>query len=172
MRPPLIIRPTRKLAAKLGVEPVSSLPSAENPLLDWTAHLFTVGHQQHILVVNSETLYSCVIPGGRCRSVSAFVDAFAQGLIEVLGRDGLGPLPDFVLDCLQENSIFCRASDRRVLGSINDFVFGAEVYIIEAGLPLPEVSRRLNQTPMKLIKYGVPSEEMSRLLGKLGEAEH
>jgi hypothetical protein len=160
----LIIRLTRKLATKLGANPVPSLPSTENSLFDWTAHLFMAGHRQHIIVVNSATLYSCVIPGGRCRSASTFMNFFNDSLAVVLERDGLGPLPDYILDCLQEDPVFCRASDRRVQGSINDFVLGAEVYIIEAGLPLPEVSYRLNQTPMKQIKYSFPSDEMRNLI--------
>lgn len=160
----MIFRLTRKLSAKLEVAPAPSLPSAENPLLDWTAHLFMAGHRQYIIVTNTATLYSCVIPGGRCRSVSVFMGNFAQGFADVLERDGLGPLPDFVFDCLQEKSVFCRASDRRVLGSINDLVFGVKVYITEAGLPLQEVSHRLNQTPMKLIKHSIPTDEMRKLL--------
>jgi hypothetical protein len=168
----VIFRLTRRLAAKLGVEPVPSLPSAGNPLHDWTGHLFVAGRGQYIIVTNSVTLYSVVIPGGECRTAGTFVGAFTEELGGVLNRDGLGLLSSGVIPDLSKNLIFCRASDRRALGSINDFVFGAKVYIIEAGLPLPEVSRRLNQTPMKLIKYGVPCDEMSRLLGRFGEAEH
>lgn len=122
------------------------------------------GRRQFIIVTNSATLYSVVMPGGSCRSAGTFVGAFAEELGGVLDRDGLGSLSSCVISDLSKNLVFCRASDRRVLGSINDFVFGAKVYINEADLPLPEVSHRLNQTPMRLVKYSVPADEMRKLL--------
>jgi len=160
----MIFRLTRRLAAKLGVEPVPSLPSAGNPLHDWTGHLFVAGSRQYIIVTNSVTLYSVVMHGGGCRNAGTFVGAFMGELSGVLDRDGLGLLSSRLIPDLSKNLVFCRASDRRVLGSINDFVFGAKVYIIEAGLPLLEVSRRLNQTPMRLIKHSGPADEMRKLL--------
>jgi len=160
----MIFRLTRRLATKLGVEPIPSLPLDGDPLCDWTAHLFMVGHLQYIILTNTATLYSAVIPGRGNTGVSSFIENALAGIGEILRLDDLDSLLKPLMAEPLENLSFCKGSDRRVLGSINDFVFGAKVYITEAGLPLPEVSSRLNQTPMRVINYSVPADEMRKLL--------
>jgi hypothetical protein len=168
----MIFRVTSRLATKLGVEPVPPLPLSKSFLHDWTAHFFMAGRLQYIILTNTATLYSAVILGRGNTGVSSFIKNALAGIGESLQLDGLDSLFRPLMAEPLENRTFCRASDRRVLGSVNDLIFGAKVYIIEARLPLPEVSRRLNRTPMKLLKYGVPYDEMSRLLWDLGRTEH
>jgi hypothetical protein len=98
----MILRLTHRLATKLGLELVPSLPPAGNSLCDWTAHLFMAGRLQYIIVTNTTALYSYVIPGGRCRSECTLMDTFAHGLADVLGQNELRPLADSAIDGMWE----------------------------------------------------------------------
>jgi hypothetical protein len=160
----MIFRLTRKLATKLGVEPAPSLPPDGSFLHDWTANLFVAGRVQYFIVTNTSTLYSAVIHGRGNTGAYSFIENVLADIGEILRLDGLSSIFTPMLADPVENTSFRKASDGRVLGSVNDFVFGAKVFIISARLPLPEVSCLLNQTPMKLIKYSVPCDHMRKLL--------
>jgi hypothetical protein len=58
---------------------------------------------------------------------------------------------------------FCKASDRSVLGSINELVFQATCDFLETGYPLVLVNRRINRIPMSRLKYCLAVEEFAAL---------
>ena len=59
----MIFRLSDKLKVKIKVGTLGALPLHENPLADWSAHLFLAGRTQYILVSNPSSLYSLVLPG-------------------------------------------------------------------------------------------------------------
>ncbi len=59
----MIIRLTAKLGKKIKNIPSATLPPDSNPFADWSAHLFTAERRQYILVANTSSLYSVVMPG-------------------------------------------------------------------------------------------------------------
>ena len=52
--------------------------------------------------------------------------------------------------------MFCKAHDRRVIGSMNEFASACKYHVIDSGsldrIGLPELARRLNETPMSYLK--------------------
>ncbi len=60
--------------------PAASLPPHDNPLVDWTANLFTVSRWQCILLTNSQSLYSVVLPGKGVPNEWAFVEQSMRAL--------------------------------------------------------------------------------------------
>jgi hypothetical protein len=59
----VIFRLSQKLNAKIKVGPLVALPLDVNPLLDWSAHLFLADRTQYILLSNTKSLYSTILPG-------------------------------------------------------------------------------------------------------------
>lgn len=160
----MVFRLTRKLATKLGVEPVPSLPPGGSPLHDWTANLFVVDRLQFIILTNTATLYSSIIPGRGNTGSSVFIENALAGIGENLKLDGLDSLLKPLMAAPPEDLAFCKASDKRVLGSINEFVFMARYCILDGERSLTGISCFLNQSHMKAIRYGRPLDEMRRLL--------
>lgn len=59
----MTFRLTHKLATKIKAGKPSPLPPAEDPLTDWSGHLFVAGRVHYILLSNTTSLYSAVIYG-------------------------------------------------------------------------------------------------------------
>src|SRR6516165_6487661 len=56
----MIFRLSHKLNAKIKAGVLRALPLDENPLADWSAHLFVAGRAQYLLVSNTRSLYASV----------------------------------------------------------------------------------------------------------------
>jgi len=59
----MIFRLTQRLNAKIKAGVLRALPLHENPLADWSAHLFVAGRTQYLLLSNTRSLYSTVLYG-------------------------------------------------------------------------------------------------------------
>lgn len=78
----MIFRLSSNLAAKLKVTPSKVLLLDENPLADWSAHLFIAERTQFLIVTNTASLYSTVL---YCRGIakkSHFIERALSSLRE------------------------------------------------------------------------------------------
>lgn len=149
----MIIRLTQKLGKKIHVSPTESLPLDPNPLADWSAHLFTVGRKQYILVTNTASLYSAVFSGGGVSNQARLLDRMLSAIREVMDDDGLIHLYEQFVEPSSDTVEFSKAFSRSVTGSMNDHIFAAKFLIGEDGLSLQKTSSMLNDTPLSAIKY-------------------
>lgn len=84
----MIFRLSQKLNAKIKAGPLVELPSDDNPFADWSAHLFAIGRTQYILVSNTKSLYSTVIPAKGINDDGTFIERVLENLREFLADDG------------------------------------------------------------------------------------
>jgi len=162
----LIFRITQKLAKKIKADPVPAMPPHDNPFLDWTANLFMVSRWQCILLTNSCSLYSVVFAGKGVSSEKTFVEASTKALYEYMVLDGCENIFNAHIASHAGTATFCKASDRRVLGSINDFALHTRVYLLEMGLPGPLVNARLNDMPMSMLERTYPKKALLALVSQ------
>jgi hypothetical protein len=152
----MIIRLTSKLAKKLSVVPIEALSTDADPFTDWTAHVFKVGRLQYILITNTHTLYSAVMPGGGITTGKKFLAAMSLHLAELLRHDGMEHVfQRSILPALVDVT-FSRNNNRSITGSMNDLTFLAESYILDSDISLREVSQTLNQAPMSYLDGASP----------------
>jgi hypothetical protein len=159
----VIFRITQKLAKKIKVIPAPALPPHNDPLLDWTTNLFMVSRWQCILLTNSASLYSVVLPGKGISNEKAFVEQSMKGLRDNMALDGIRDLFETRIAAAEHSVSFCKAADRSVLGSMNQLVYEAKCDLIEMGYPLPLVNHRLNRIPMSKLEYYYSVEEIAAL---------
>ncbi len=164
----MIFRVTQKLAEKIKVVPALALPSHDNPFLDWTANLFMVSRWQCIILTNSASLYSIVIPAKGVPNEKAFVAQSMKVLRDTMSLDGLVSIFDAKVAPVLDSISLCKAGDRGVLASMNQLVFQAKCDLIEMGHPLPLVNHRINRIPMSKLKYHYSVEEFATLAGRTG----
>ena len=167
----MIFRLTAKLARKIGLDPLPLLSrvKGKDPLLDWSAHLFTVQRTQYILVTNSESLYSLVMPGRGITTGRQFVHSVGTGLQAFVAAQGSNLMGVKDLPWQGRDTFFSKANDRRILGSMNDFIFQAKIRLEEGQQTPLEVSFYLNETPMSYLKHRSPKEVFRQLLLQEGE---
>jgi hypothetical protein len=155
-----IIRDRLRLPAQL---PAPVQPSTR--LGNWYVHLARFGHQQIVLATSERSLLTVLLPARQLRESIhiSFQAAIAELLValqvpaKVVNRE---------LAAVQPIS-FAAASNRRVIGSMNEFVRQIDSDLTRTGDSL-QLALRLGETPMSAVgsklNYGLPNEVARQLL--------
>ena len=149
----MIFRLSQKLNAKIKGNTLATLPLDENPFADWSAGLFQVGQLHFILVTNTKSLYSTVLPGKGATNEKSLIERVSTGIREFLEADGHHGVYERSIAPLLGSVQFAKKLNRSVVGSMNDLVKMASFYLEEGDLSLIEISSRLKDTPMTGLKH-------------------
>jgi len=141
-------------------------PPSTGRLGDWYVHLVRFGRPEFAIATNERSLLTVLLPARALRTTLAPNLRAAVGLL----LESIGVSREMVAReiAAMELVTFGRATNRRVLGSINDLAFQASVHLAR-GDDLFTISRRLADTPMSAIgtkrgDYGYPREVARELL--------
>ena len=161
----MILRLTLKLAKKIGLAPLPTIPYDENrnPILDWNANLFTVQRTQYIILTNTSSLYSMILLGRGITNDKQFVREALCCMNEFMTLDANEIMYDNFIEPESKINYFSKIIDRRILGSMNDLIFQAMVHLSEGHKSLFNVSFMLNKTPMSYLNYSNPKTEFRKL---------
>ena len=167
----MILRLSHKLNAKIKAGKLTEMPPDENPYADWSCHLFTVDRTQYIIMSNTNSLYSCVMPGKGITNDGKFIERALITIREFLEDDGQAFIyPKFIAPSCSTVS-FAKALNRKVTGSMNELVMAA-TYSLESGEVAPrDVGFDLNDLLLSAIAtsenggYGKPKDVFKLLVG-------
>lgn len=165
----MIFRLSQKLNHKIKVGTLGMLPLDENPLADWSAHLFEATRKQYILLSNTKLLFSTVLPGKGITNTSRFIEDALSGIRELMKAESQEFAHERFIAPVSEPVRFAKALDRSVTGSMNDLINNAAFWLTEADLSPPEVAIKLNDILLsalgrsKSCPYGKPRESFSAL---------
>ena len=163
----MLFRPSLKLAKRMKVSKLVELPLNGNPLGDWSGNIFNVSRTQYIILSNTKSLYSCLLLAKGITTEQAFVARSLETIHDFMEHD---EQPSDVRSLLSNDDMtdsFAKALSRSVVGSMNDLVFGAKLMLSD-GIDEHEVSIRLNETPLKALKYANPREVFGQLSHSMG----
>lgn len=146
----LIFRTTARLAARVHVTPVPAVPLGRSPWTDWTARPFTAARTHYILVTNTASLYSVVLPARGITDRVRFVERALGAINDLLRDDGFGPIPEHLIQPAVD-VVICKTLNPSVTGSMTDLVRMADFDLAEFELTPLQTSHRLNQAPMSVI---------------------
>jgi len=157
---------TKVIRDRLGLPP--QLPAPVHPstrLGNWYVHLARLGRQQIVLATSERSLLTVLLPARQLRE--SIETSFPAAVAELLAALRLpAQIVSRELAATQPIS-FAAASNRRVIGSMNEYVWQLGSYLTRTGDPL-ELSLQLNNTPMSAIgsksNYGFPDEVARDLL--------
>jgi len=152
----MILRITQKLGKKIKVIPSECLPPDKNPFADWSAHIFTAERVQHIILTNTQSLFSVVMYGRGIADQAKFTEQALNCLHEFMTAEGLESLYHLCVLPDTTTVLYSRIGNRHVLGSMNDLISQAKMDIVEGGRELYDVAVRLNETPLSMLDYGHP----------------
>ena len=156
----MILRLSAKLAKKLHEVPTQSLPLDPNPFADWSAHLFTAARTQHILIVNTASLFSVVMHGKGITDATIFLRQALNRIRETLQEEGHEFLFERLIAPHINRVLISKALNRQVTGSMNELIHFARVYLTERGLSPYESSILLNGVPMGQLRYAFPRDAL------------
>ena len=166
----MIIRLSQKLAAKIKAGKLTHEPLSENECADWSAHLFTFGRTQYIILCNTKSLYCCFMYGKGITNEEAFLDRALSTIRAFMEADEqLNAYQKFIAPS-SASVTFAKALSRSVTGSMNDHIQGAKI-LLEVEFTPYALGFRLNQTPLSALKgkdgYANPNEAFKLLQGEV-----
>lgn len=165
----MILRLSQKLNIKLKGGALAEMPLDVNPCADWSSNLFTADRTQYIILTNTASFYSCVMPGRGIADESTFIARALETIREFTADDGQQFLYRKFIAPSAAIVRFAKALNRSVTGSMNDHIHAAKV-MLEDGMAPSEIGYRLNETPMSALtgpdgrKYGYPKKVFVNLL--------
>jgi len=154
----MLFRVSAKLGKKIHLGYEQSLSPAANPLLDWSADLFTADRAQYIIVSNTTSLYSIVMYGRGLTNETRFLQGSISQLWEVLKADGFSSVFREVIGPSAGRIAFAKRQDRSVIGSMNDLILQARLRLAHDEISPYEIAFFLNRTLMSHIDYRPPRE--------------
>ena len=149
----MIFRLSQKLSDKIKAGTLATLPLDENPFADWSAGLFLVGRPQYILVTNTKSLYSTVLPAKGVTDGKTFVERALSGLREFMDADGQEGVYERLVAPVSGAVQFAKALNRSVTGSMNDMTKLAAFCLAEGDVSPVEIGSRLKGIPMSALKH-------------------
>jgi len=165
----LTIRCTRVVRARLHLSgELAEPPRSTGALGDWYVHLVRFGSKQLVLATSERSLLTMLLPARELRAgLAPNLRASVSTLLEALCLPHAAIVREI---SAMEPVAFGRATNRRVLGSMNDLAFQASVYLRRDGHDLLAISQRLARTPMSAIgsktgALGFPDQVACALLG-------
>ena len=162
-------RLSQKLNAKIKAGTLATLPLHENPIADWSAGLFLVGRLQYILLTNTKSLYSTVLPGKGVTDENAFSERARSSIREFMEAQGQQAVYERFIAPASESVRFAKALNRSVTGSMNDMTKHAAYYLAAGDVSLSEIGTRLNGIPMTALKHdgsthGIPRDAFKAMV--------
>ena len=164
----ITLRCTRALRKRLRLpERLPDTPPATTALGNWYVHLLRFGHNQLVIATSERSLLTVLLPAKDLRTtLLPNLQAALRALLE--GLWVAADLIDREIEAMTAANFGC-ATNRRVLGSMNDFAFQASVHLA-AGQDARSIALRLAETPMSAIgprrgHLGYPCDVARDLLG-------
>lgn len=148
-----VLHATKKLLGRIAQSTACSEASTTTRMGDWTANLFFIGRQQIVLGVNNKTLLPVLLPIAPNKT---FLSRFVEGVGEMLMALGIDRQEVLAEMAAMGECIVAPTTDRRVLGTINDFGRMLEAYL--DGRPMPEVALHLAEAPCSPIGMERPKD--------------
>jgi len=165
----MIARLSMRLARKVKLTTLESLPLHDDALLDWSMQMFDFDRKLHVIISNTRTLYSAVFLGGRISTPHALLITGLQAIGEQLEADLL--LEPYQQRCTSGSSVvtYAKSLNRSVTGSINEQIIRATNALADEE-NLFVTGSDVNHNLLSMLKdkhgrkYGRPYDVMTRLL--------
>jgi hypothetical protein len=169
----VIFRLSEKLNAKIKAGTLAILPLDENPFIDWSAGLFLVGRSQYILLTNTKSLYSTVLPGKGITDESTFIERALSSIREFMDADGQEGVYERLVAPVSGSVQFAKALNRSVTGSMNDMTKHAAFWLAAGDVSPIKIGSRLKGIPMSALKHGrsthgFPRDAFKSMVDKAG----
>lgn len=160
-----------KLSKLLNIE--KSINIEPNFTTDWNAHLFSVAGKKWIIFVNKQTLFSFIIMDVVKKDLHNLSLLFTEMLIKQLDRENIltSNFESYLREFDQIANICTTDNDRKIMGSLNDFVYHTKA-CYEDNKNVEKARNYallyINEMPSKVLKYRTPREAMREHIKNYG----
>ena len=158
----IALRCTRKLLKRLKLPAkLPEPPAPTNALGHWYGNTLNVGRERFILLTSERSLLSVIVPA---RDLAHLPERLANAVWkQFLALEIDQAIVEREIEAMHE-VIYASTASRAVLGAMNLFAIHADDHLYDGILSLDEIAWRLNETPMKPLKFSYPREVARELL--------
>jgi len=173
----MIIRCTKKAQKRLYLKPsdLSSISADNTEMKEWYCNVAVLQRRPYFLLTHGITLFAFWMPLAGNTAIEDFskkMREYALSAFRTAGISGWGIFQ--VLD--DEKDLFAKTADRRVVGSMVDYVKISKFQLEYRGgmqyLPLESLNCYLNDMPMSMLGMSSPQREFFNLTGEEEEDEN
>lgn len=162
----MIIRLSQKISSKVKAGRLLDMPLDGDPILDWSTQTFAVNRIQFILISNTKSLYSCVIPGKGVTTTKHLVTRLIESVTHQLYSDSLERLVEKLKTIHFDEVQFAKSLNRSVIGSMNEQIAMASTIMKIRNGTLLELNDELNDNLMSILgakkgDYGIPKDAIA-----------
>ncbi len=147
----MIFRLSQKVAAKIKEPNLQTMPPDVDPFADWHVGMFIHERLQYLIFVNSASLFTVVLRGAGVKDFELLYVSFRSAMLDVLKEAGAPHLFDRIFNTENRDIIAARATDRRIIGSMNEQAKMAW-FGLDDGRTMDDLINWLNEIPMSLLK--------------------
>ena len=144
-----------------------------NPLGTWNATVFFVSHKKCLLITNSITRYSVIIPGIIKSDFKNLSEKFIDTLIEQLKRDNIPSKELIIKKIIGEITLHQTNNNRPIIGTQKYLLEAIDVWKLQFGRfenwDFRDINRRINGIPYKQLGWLFPKDKMKILLEEMGD---
>ena len=159
----MIFRPTQRLCTKIKAGSLSEATLHENPYADWSARLFTVDRAQYLLLTNTASLYSVLMPGRGITEETSFLNHAVEAMRHYMQEDGLSLIfANFIVPAAGAVS-FHKPLNRSITGSMNELVAEATYFLSSDAHSLFDANHKINEMPHASLRFSFAREVFKRL---------
>ena len=166
----MIFRLSHKLNQKIKTGTLEALTLHQTPFADWSCHIFPANRRQYILLSNTKSLYSCVMPAKSLTNQKQFAESAMNSIRDFTADDAnQWAFRKFIAPEI-ETVQFAKSLNRSVTSSMNQLVDCAQGLLIECQMSPHEVGFKLNDFLLSSIAetksdgYGRPEDAFKRMV--------
>lgn len=166
----MIFRLSQRLNQNINTGTLDALPLHQNPFADWSCHIFPAIRRQYILLSNTKSLYSCVMPAKGVTNQTQFAENAMNCIRDFTADDAnQWAYRKFIAPEI-ETVQFAKSLNRSVTSSMNQLVDCAQGLLIECQMSPHEVGFKLNDFLLSSIAekkpdgYGRPEDAFKRMV--------
>lgn len=160
----LQLRLTQKIAKDLKITKLESPIKQDNPFNDWFLNVFIVNRKKVAIFTHGLTKLSFFSLYGEIGGAKNLPVALQRHLTGYLTQINYAHLQTQVDNLFDGSYKFCKPIDKKVLGHMNDFIYGAKAYSEISNLTDDEVldwetiTKKIHDTPMNSLGFITPKE--------------
>ena len=164
----MTFRCSSKVRRKLGLRPRDLAPAPLVPVgTDWHCNVVTLLRRPFFLFAHTQSLFAFVAPTAGASRPELFGTMFREQALWSLGEEGITlSAARAIVD--DSPDVFCKASDRRVIGTMVDHAnmsrFVVEEEEATSARVLIMVRKHINSSPMSILAMDNPREAVKALL--------
>jgi hypothetical protein len=164
----MIFRLSQKMTTKIKAGKLAEVPLNANLYADWSCHLFSAGRTQYIILMNTASCYSCLLPGKGITSAAALLSHAKGAIGGFVADDGRQVIFNKYIAPSFSAVQLAKPLNRSVIASMNDHVQAAKMLLAD-GVTLNEIGYQLNETTLSALvgpeskKYAFPKEVFASL---------